>query len=207
MHNNEKRQILHKCFAVVNQFLPMLFWVTLMLGLEEPRVAWLTVLAAIIHESGHISFLKLKKIRGDWRGVISGMRIKSDGVMTYGEEMMLYAAGPLANLLAAAIAMPFGSEGAVIFGTLNIATAFSNLLPIEGYDGYGILRVWADMRDCSGMFGVVLKCLSPATVLLFTVFSVYLIDRFGVGYWIFGIFFFSLLGKLNEWLKNTKFED
>ena len=207
MHNNEKRRLLHRLIATLNQFLPMLFWVTLILGFEEPTAAGLTVLAAIIHEGGHILFLKIKRIRGDWRGVISGMRIKSGDIMTYGEEIMLYAAGPLANLVTAAIAMPFGSDAALMLGMLNLATAFSNLLPVEGYDGYGILRVLAEGHDCSGRLGVALKCISSATVLLFTVFSVYLIDRFGCGYWIFGIFFFSLMGKLNEWLKNTKFEN
>ena len=207
MHNNEKKGTLFKCIFILNQFLPMLFWLTLILGFEEPSGAWMTVLAAVIHESGHVLFLKFNKKRGDFRGVISGMRIKSCGVLSYGEEIMRYAAGPLANLAAAAIAILFESEMAMIFGALNLATACSNLLPVEGYDGYGILRVMAERRDCSGRLATLLRCVSSAMVLSLTIFSVYLIDRFGAGYWIFGIFFFSLLGKLNEWLKNIKFED
>lgn len=194
-------------FRIMNQILPILFWVCLILGFEEPKVALLTVVAAIIHEGGHLAFLKIKGIkRPDLRGVISGFRIRSSSMLTYTEETMLYLSGPLANICATAVFTLLCGNAAELLSVLNIATAISNLLPIEGYDGYGALRSIFEMRGNEFALRV-LEGISSGIIFTLCILSIYFIDRFGGGYWIFGIFFFSMLNQLSKWLKNVKSEN
>ena len=192
-------------FRIMNQILPILFWITLILGFEEPKVAVLTIIAAIIHEGGHMGFLKSKGIkRHNLRGVVSGFRIRTSCLLTYKEEIMLYFAGPLANIFTAIIFSFFDSEISDIICALNIATAISNLLPVEGYDGYGILRATIEKYSCGSIATRVLDGVSAGIIFSLCILSIYFIDRFGSGYWIFGIFFFSMINLLSKWLKNTK---
>ncbi len=194
--------------GIVDQFLPVLFWVTLILGFEEPKIALLTVISAIIHESGHIVFLRIKGVKGvNPRGVISGFRIRSSTMLTYREEMLLYLFGPLANICVAAALCFIENETVSILCALNVATAISNLLPVEGYDGYGIIRTLAERQNPNGIAVRVLECVSTGTIFAFCILSIYFIDRFGSGYWFFGIFFFSMLRRLSKWLENTKLEN
>lgn len=208
MHNHGKNAFFQRAFRIANQFLPVLFWVTLILGFEEPQIAMLTIISAIIHEGGHIAFLKFKKIKnGELRGVISGFRIRPGSVLTYHEELMLYLSGPLSNLGAALLFSLFRGETAALLCTLNVATAVSNLFPVEGYDGYGILHSVAE-KKAPGGFGIrLLDALSNGIVFTFCILSIYFIDRFGCGYWIFAVFFVSMLKQLEKWLKNIKSED
>lgn len=205
MHNNENRFILQGFLRTVNQFLPVLFWITLILGFEEPSVAFLTILSALIHEFGHIAYLKLR-VRGEakLRGVLSGFRIAPSTQLTYAEEAMLYLSGPLTNICAALLCSLFQGEWASLLCALNVATAVSNLLPIEGYDGYGALRSLAEKRNPVGIGTRVLDAISSAIIFSFCILSIYFIDRFGEGYWIFAVFFVSMLKQLDKWLKNAK---
>lgn len=205
MHNNEKTSVLHTSLRIINQFLPVLFWITLILGFEEPRIATLTILSALVHESGHLIYLKLKlKANSNMRGVLSGFRIRPSETLSYREEAILYLSGPLANLCVAAALLPFQSEWARIFLALNVATALSNLLPIEGYDGYGALRAILEKGNPNGPGVRSLEVVSTAIIFSLCVLSIYFIDRFGTGYWIFAIFFASMLKQLGKWLKNSK---
>lgn len=192
---------------IMNQFLPVLFWICLIFGFEEPEIAILTIVAAIIHEGGHIAFLRIRGIKGHkLRGVVSGFRIRASSILTYKDEMLLYLSGPIANICAALMLALFDSDITRMLCALNIATAISNLLPVEGYDGYGALRSIIEMLG--GGFGErILDGVSAGIVFSLCILSIYFIDRFGSGYWIFGIFFFSMLGQLSKWLKNVKSED
>ncbi len=203
------RQSIFQAFLrIANQFLPVLFWVTLILGFGEPRVAVLTIVAAVIHEGGHIAFLRLKRIKGGGlRGVLSGFRIRSSSLLTYREEMMLYLSGPLANLCAAVLCAFIKGETAAMLCALNLATAMSNLLPVEGYDGYGVLRSIAERQNPDGIAVRLIDLLSSGIIFSFCILSIYFIDRFGCGYWIFAIFFVSMLRQLAKWLKNVNFVD
>ena len=208
MHNNDKSSLFQTFLFCTNQFLPILFWCTLILGFEEAHIALLSLVSAILHEGGHILFLKLRGIRNSGvRGVISGFRIKSKGTLTYNEEIMLYSSGPAVNLLCALIASLLHGEPAELFCMINMATAISNLLPVEGYDGYGILRAVIEKFDCDGVGIRVLDTVSSVIVFLFCIVSIYFIDRFGSGYWIFGIFFISMIEKMKKWLQNANCEN
>ena len=205
MHNNEKTSCLHALLRVINQFLPVLFWITLMLGFEEPRIAILTIISALVHEGGHLAYLKLKlKSDSNLRGVLSGFRIRPSATLSYREEAMLYLSGPIANLCVAVALLPWRSELARLSLVLNLATALSNLLPIEGYDGYGAIRAILEKGGPTGPGVRLLELISTAIIFSLCILSIYFIDRFGTGYWIFAIFFASMLKQLGKWLKNTK---
>ena len=202
MHNNENQFILQGFLRIINQFLPVLFWITLILGFEEPSVACLTILSALIHEFGHIAYLKLRGHgKAKLRGVLSGFRIAPSTQLTYAEETMLYLSGPLANVCAAMLCSLFQGEWASLLCTLNVATAVSNLLPVEGYDGYGALRSLAERRNPIGIGTRLLDITSSAIIFSFCILSIYFIDRFGEGYWIFAVFFVSMIRQLDKWLK------
>ncbi|MBE6533068.1 MAG: hypothetical protein E7676_06185 [Ruminococcaceae bacterium] len=202
MHNNEKNAVLEALLRIVNQFLPVLFWITLIFGFEEPRIAVHTIISAFIHESGHVIYLKVRGItESRLRGDVSGFRIRSCSVLSYRDEIMLYLCGPMANILAALLLSPVHTEWATLLSALNIATAVSNLLPVEGYDGYGALHALAEKRNPHGLCVRILDIISAAIIFSFCILSIYFIDRFGAGYWIFALFFASMLKQLNKWLK------
>ena len=208
MPNKEKNNSFQTVLHFINQFLPVLFWCTLILGFEEIHVALLSLLSAILHEGGHVLFLRLRGIKNSGvRGAVSGFRIKSREILTYNEEVLLYFSGPLVNLICASIASLLQSEFGELFCMLNLATAISNLLPVAGYDGYGIIRALIEKLDCTGIGLRILNTVSSTVILSFCIISIYFIDRYGSGYWIFGIFFISMLEKLKKWLKNTNCEN
>ena len=207
MHNNENESIFSKIARFMVAILPVLFWLSLIFSFDTPKIAMLTLIAVAIHECGHfITMLLLGKDIKGFRGAISGLRIKSE-LCSYGSEFIIYAAGPLANVIAAMLsAFFFTGEHMETFCTVNIATALSNLLPIEGYDGYGMLRCLMMKRNYSYLCFKFLEYLSLFTVAVFCILSLYLMDRFGEGYWIFFVFFVSLLKKASSSLKDDKNE-
>ena len=171
--------------------LPPLFWGLIIFGFEEPYMAILSIICAIIHECGHIIFMNKSSAV---RGVMSGFRIKSAGVVTYRQKILSYLGGPLANIVLSFALLPFFTNDYLrMLALLNLATAMSNLLPIEGYDGYGIIITFLEKRECPSIAFSILSCVSGGLILCFTLFSLYLMDRVGGGYWIFAIFFSFLL--------------
>ena len=186
---------------LADSVLPLLFWVLLIFGFDTPDVAVLTIIAAIIHEGGHMLALGATKRSARLRSHLSGFRIRARGA-SYAEELIALAAGPLANLAVFLVTLPFFGSGdgyAELVGYLNLLSALSNLMPIEGYDGFGILRTLASIGEWRGaeraLYGI-----SFVITLLFTLFSLYLMLRYGGGYWIFGVFFITMIAKIKKLL-------
>lgn len=178
--------------------LPLLFWVLIIFGFDKPDVAVLTILTALLHELGHIAAaLLIKQDTGRLSTHISGFRIRGTGTSYLGEIIIL-AAGPLANIVLFVVTLPFGGimNGYIsLIGYISLVTALSNLLPVEGYDGYGILSRLALLGGW--IYGVrVLEYISFSISVTLTLFSLYLLFYFGEGYWVFGVFFTLMLSKL-----------
>ena len=81
-----------------------------------------------------------------------------------------------------------------LFIILNLLSAVSNLLPINGYDGYRIMDasfslIMRDVKKKDSLLILISLFLTSSAVF----FSLYLILRFGEGYWLFALFFLSLL--------------
>ena len=122
-----------------DSILPLVFWVTLIFSFDEPYVAVLTILCALIHECGHLLAQGLFKSNPSLHAKIYGFRIKDSNITSYKSRIITAMAGPVTNLTVFFALLFFGfakQEYLFTFACINLATALSNLLPIEGYDGY-----------------------------------------------------------------------
>ena len=197
MHYNENILKLGSILNSVLAFLPTLFWGSLILGFEGGYMAFTTVICAVIHETGHLLYLALfTSSNHSIKSVVFGLKIKAVSLLSYKDEFFLYLFGPLSNLIFGTLFLLFSTRDSEYFYSLaiiNFATAVSNLLPIEGYDGYGMLRVMCERHFPSSVLLNVLSCISTSLIFLLCLFSIYLIDRYGGGYWIFAVFFVQMI--------------
>ena len=154
------------------------------------------MIAVVAHELGHIvAFLHLSR-KYILFGAGSGLRLKAKGELSYTEELLIALSGPLANIFLFFLASPFmlvGGNYAKAFGLINLFTAISNLMPLEGYDGYRMLDCLINRHFSSELPYRALRTLSFSLSIVLAVFALYLIRSFDGGYWIFFIFLFSLL--------------
>nr|MBQ8890028.1 hypothetical protein [Clostridia bacterium] len=185
---------------LANELLPMLFWIFLIFGFDQPYIAVLTMICALIHELGHYSAILLLKCNtGAPVGHISGFRIKERSIISYRNEIIILLSGPLANILLATVILIFsgGSEYMKVFSLLNLVTGLSNLLPIKTYDGYSVLTRLALLRDdhrLLRLFDLISASLSITILFL----SLYMMYRLNSGYWLFGIFIAIILGEMRK---------
>lgn len=204
----DKRRLskgLIRIIETVSSFLPMFFWLFLIFGFEEPALAVVTLFAALAHEGGHIGYILLsRELPWSIKSVMSGFRIKASGRLSYSEEICVYAAGPAVNiilfLLFSLLSLLLG-EIAIVIAAVNLVTALSNLLPIRGYDGYGILRTALEWKGKSTRPLILLDRISSALIFSLSVLSLYFIDRYGGGYWIFAVFFIAMINQIKDGLK------
>lgn len=190
-----------------NEILPALFWVLLLFGFDKPYVAIITLLSALLHELGHYAAINATKCdTGAPLGHFSGFRIREKRLNSYMQEILIFASGPANNLAVFFLLLPFfGASGYLTtLGLVNLATALSNLLPIKGYDGYGIIREIFRMRGCDG--GVrFLDSLSFALSSLFAIVALYFMYYHDFGYWIYGVFGVIIITEMHKTLKNDVF--
>ena len=182
--------------------LPIFFLAFLIFGFNDKVVALITLGAAIIHEMGHLCCIKCPGGKStSIRGVLSGFRIRPRGKMSYDNLIKVYLAGPLANLFIFVIAVllsPLIGEICFLISAINLATAIPNLMPIHGYDGYGIIKTLIEKKEIGDWALHILDLTSTAFILFFCFISLYFIDRTGEGYWIFAIFFLSMIKNIKS---------
>ena len=179
--------------------LPIIFWISLIFGFDAPYIAILTIISALLHEAGHCMVIRI--VNGDdpkIRGHASGFRIKRSEALSYRDEIFILLGGPMVNILIFILTYPFKDvmRGYIgVLGLVNLMTGISNLMPFEGYDGYGAL---CQVFHSFGRYDLIkrLETLSFILSIAITFLSLYLIERFSEGYWIFGLFFFTVLSKL-----------
>lgn len=117
-----------------------------------------------------------------------------------GWESAVSIAGPAANLLFLAILLApfwFGLEyqfgapefwgGVAFLALLNISSVVFNLLPVPGFDGYGILRPWLPAQIRARLAGI-------ETIAIMAIIAVFLLVP-GAARWFFGLIF-TLAGYL-----------
>lgn len=206
MKQNINFSILRVLKILSESVLPLFFWVFLIFGFDVPYIAILTIIAAVIHEVGHLVAITFISQNTEVpRGHLSGFRIKQGNSISYQKSCIILAMGPAANLILFILTLPFrnclnGYMG--IFCIINLATAISNLLPVEGYDGYGIASQILLSKNHTDAIKQ-LERISFIFSVCATFFSLYLLDKFGSGYWIFGIFFAITVSKL---MKSEKYD-
>lgn len=202
MHNNEFKTKLLYIIKAFERFLPLLFWVFFLYGFDEPYFAGLTVIAAVIHECGHEGLLLWRTGRpSPIKSVLSGMRINKSRTLSYRDEALLYLCGPLANLCAGALSLlllPVIGGAALPFSVINLASAAANLLPVEGYDGYGAVRALFLLYDAPEFCHRILSATSLTVIAVMCFLSLYLMDRLDGGYWIYAVFISTLISRFSR---------
>ena len=127
--------------------LPALFWLALLLALDGTGLVRLSLLCALLHESGHVAvhlvlLHRLPRLKVSPTGICLSMR----GVLLPSQKaLVLAAAGPLMNLMCCASAI-FWMELAGYsyrgywFAAVNLLLGTVNLLPLPGLDGQRIVE-------------------------------------------------------------------
>jgi hypothetical protein len=204
MHNNEFSVKMLRISGRLQGALTAILWLLIIYGFDEPYVAGLTIISALIHEGGHLlSFFLLSLGKIGFSGRLSGPRLTGVGVTSYKEDILIFASGPLMNIAAAALSLPFlrisGGTGYIrSFAVMNIATAISNLLPTSGRDGYGIIEALIAERNLGDGAHRVLRAVSILLSSLGCILALYFMQRIGESFWIFFVFYFSVLSELSE---------
>ena len=207
MHINEKRRFITAISSVFTRFLPILFWLLLIYGFDEPYAAGLTVVSAAVHEGAHLLAMHTLNGLGRLSGSLSGMKIRRARQRSYAEEIAILLAGPLSNLAFCALGftlMPIFAEYALHLALINLLTALSNFLPVRGHDGYGILSFLLDARQAGRSLYSLLDALSFSLTAFFSLTALYLMERFDAGYWIWALFTASLLSEIKRAVSRTK---
>lgn len=179
---NHKTKNTFKTLDKLTRILPFMFWMLILFGFGEPYVAILTLVSAILHEASHAAaalFCGGARIRAR----LYGFGMKPKRMLSYKQELLIASAGPGANLCLFALLLPLcrGSHYLTAFAIINLLTAISNLLPIEGNDGYRILLcVFSENK----LLGCERALPTFSVLILFTlsVISLYAVSRLNSGY-------------------------
>ena len=166
--------------------------------------AFIPLLAATIHELGHIVFarisnIKIERIEINLFGALIGIRAVG---CTYKKEAMLAAAGPIANVIFSILAFPLihqisgeARNSILLFIVSSLLFAFINLLPAESFDGGRILNCCL-LSFCSpNTASKIMEWISLLCIFLLWSISVYFILKTG-SYLSLFIFSGSLFSKI-----------
>ncbi|MBQ9804890.1 MAG: M50 family metallopeptidase [Clostridia bacterium] len=158
----------------------LIFLLGLILG-DQTALALMTLLAAFTHEVGHLIAAKCMRIPLSRMQIdLLGARLEVQGrVLSYSEEWLLAAAGPLSSLLSAIAVAPLWSrsEWAVLFSCASLLLGLLNLLPIRTFDGGRMLESFLSARTSWQTTRVVMRGCSFLFLFLLFAFSVYLLLR------------------------------
>lgn len=113
-----------------------MFIVTFAMLLDESGVTFYSLIAAVIHEAGHIiALLSLERCTINITLSLRGISARQNGMLK--REVLCLAAGPTANFFVAFICLP-----SPIFSAVNLIVGVVNLLPIGDCDGGRLLHIF-----------------------------------------------------------------
>ena len=171
----------------------ILLFTLIMLCTDQSGIILATVLAAGIHEIGHLVAAWTMRIPlGGLRWGTLGMRLEVKGrILSYGEEWLLCAAGPLASLLAAAGGALWWEEAEIarLFSCASLILGILNLLPIRSFDGGRMLACCMARLGATRLTEDLLRVVSVLFLCLLWATAVYFLLRTGSG---LSLFCFSL---------------
>ncbi len=170
------------------------------LVLTHSYLSLAALLAAFLHELGHILSAKLCKIPlEELKLDIFGAAITPKrGIYSYKNELCLAAAGPLVNLAigGALIFLLKDINGFFeLFISASLFLGIFNLLPLEGFDGYRILHCTLCNKFSFDSSIKICNFLSFFISLFMWLLSVYLMLRLGASLSLF-VFSYAFLCKI-----------
>ena len=113
----------------------------LAMALTQGALFFAVLLAAAIHESGHLLAawalgIPLRALELDLPGA---KLVTAGAIRSYGAEGVLAGAGPAASFLLFAFTVPHVSPFWLTVSAVTLLFALFNLLPIKGFDGGRVL--------------------------------------------------------------------
>ena len=172
----------------------------LALFLTHSYISLAALLAALLHELGHIIVAKICKIElGELKLGIFGASLTPKAMLcSYKKEILLCLAGPLVNLISALLLAPLFKDF-IEFGKLFISASLFlgilNLLPIYEFDGGRILFCILSLRLPLTATTRIIKTTSFILIFCLWTLSVYLLLRLSSSISLF-IFSLSLFSKI-----------
>ena len=143
------------------------------------------LLAVAVHEVGHLTAARALRIPvSALRLGFLGARIETGAaLLSYGDEWLLAAAGPIASFAGAVAAAPFrnSSEFAARVCAVSLLLGALNLLPVETFDGGRMIQCALAKLFGADISHRVCRALSFGTLFLLWCVSVYLLLRAGSG--------------------------
>lgn len=166
----------------ISFFAVMLF---LSLMLSSSPYALIPLIAAAIHELGHILCARICGVRlSSFELGIFGARISTEGALySYSTEIAISAAGPIFNLicadLVAIICKLSGISSSIpdIFIFSSVALGVINLMPIRSFDGGRIFSALLSKFISVSSVEAILDALSFSSLFLIWSISLYLLLR------------------------------
>ena len=160
-----------------------LFLIFILLGgyrIIDLSVALSWVFAVFLHEMGHLFAARLcgADIKSFTLDVVGAKMTLCGKLLSYKEEILIAAAGPLTNLITAGLLSSFLGE----FASFSMMLAILNLFPVFGFDGYRILFSFISLFFGDEIAASLMKKLSFLAIIIIWLLAVYLLLRFGAGF-------------------------
>ena len=156
-----------------------------MLAFDKSGICAATLLAAFVHELGHLAAARrmripLESIRFDPLGARICVKRR---MLSYGQEWLLAAMGPLFSLLASLAAAPLwrGYAFARAFSCASLLLGMLNLLPVSTFDGGRMTEVALGQLLGARAAFIIMRGLTFLLLLFLWSISVYLLLRIGGG--------------------------
>ena len=170
-----------------------LIYLLFMLFCDKSGLAAMSLLAAALHEIGHLVAARVMHIPiGAMRFDLLGARIDVKGrILSYGEEWLLCMSGPLSSLVFSLIGSFFWSHTklAIAFSCASLLLGLLNLLPIQTFDGGRMLECALLSFTTPQKTGSILRGCTFLFLWLLWAFSDYLMIKIADG---ISLFFFTL---------------
>ena len=170
-----------------------LIYLLVMFFCDKSGLAAMSLLAAALHEVGHLAAARFLKIPiGCMRLDLLGARIDVKGrILSYGEEWLLCASGPLSSLAFSLVGSFFWSHGAlaIAFSCASLLLGLLNLLPIQTFDGGRMLECALLSFTTPQKTGSILRGCTFLFLWLLWAFSAYLMIKIADG---ISLFFFTI---------------
>ena len=184
-----------------------IIYLLFMLFCDKSGLAAMSLLAAALHELGHLAAARAMHIPiGAMRFDLLGARIDVKGrILSYEEEWLLCVAGPLSSLVFSLIGAFFWSHTrlAISFSCASLLLGLLNLMPIQTFDGGRMLECALLSFTTPQKTGSVLRGCTFLFLWLLWAFSAYLMIKIADG---ISLFFFtlSLLARFLEGREQKK---